>query len=287
MKFIDLHEDLYIYLTDPKLLGYPDGYTPLAFDVQSDDRHADIPSYKKSETIAVVSAAFPLDFKDKNKVVPLPFEFFEQVADWHAALVNKHSDLLLVTDKKHLHEAERSKKIGLILHTEGLGNITEPKCIRDLKKLNYKSISLSWNAENELCSTCESLVDEGLKPKGYEIVKAIIENGLILDLTHSSFKTQEDILNKFDYTKVMFSHCGIWNVYNFSQNIKLSVLEEIAKRKGVVGLTFLDYMVAGKEKGTINEFLKHIENSKEFSEALGIGTDFFGFKFNRGLTEIP
>lgn len=284
--FIDLHEDIQIYHQTPQLLGYDDAYQVPNFDLPDETRNADIPGYQSIGTRVVWATIFPYDLDGENKMVPLGIDQIGRKIEWYLEFVNAYPQFVLVTDQKSLSEAIAGDRIGLIIHMEGLGSITDPKDIDDLFEHGVRSMGLSWNHENFLCSTCESITDLGLKPDGDEIVRAIELNNIILDLTHSSFETQDMILDTFDHDSIIFSHCGIWEQHQFEQNVRLSIVEEIASRLGLVGLSFLDLLINGKENSRSVHLVRHAEYLRDYPLAAAVGTDYFGMKFRRGLSDV-
>ena len=286
MRMIDLHEDVQTYHFWPDLLGYEADVTHSPFDEAMMGRHADIPGYRQAGMTALITTIFPYEMVVNQGLVPVSIDQIKAWIEWYHGFVEKYRDFEIVTDTERLKNLRKKNKIGLILQLEGMGPVISGDILYELAELGVRSIGLSWNGENELCSTCASANDVGLKPKGREIVKAVIDNGLILDLTHSSFKTQDMILEEFDYDKIMFSHCGVWEVYPFEQNVRQSVIRELNKRRGVVGLTVFDLMINGENASTLDNFMKHVEVFKEFPAIAALGTDFFGFEFDRGLEGI-
>lgn len=282
---IDLHEDLQIYLTTPNLVGYPKDYLAPRYDQFSQDRQADLPAYRQVGLTALLASVFPYVKKDEI-LTPLNVKKISKLRDWYLRLTDQYPEFKVIFNKKAFKDLKKQKKIGIILHLEGLAQISSRKEVRLLSALGFRSIGLCWNIENDLCSTCSSQKDQGLKIKGQALVEEIMENGLILDLTHTSFKTQDVILGRYHYNKIIFSHGGIWEANHFEQNVRQTLIKELHRRGGLVGLTFFDLMINSEKGADSKDLLRHIKLAKDYPEVIALGTDFFGFEPERGLRDL-
>ncbi|MEP6597122.1 MAG: membrane dipeptidase, partial [Ginsengibacter sp.] len=147
----------------------------------------------------------------------------------------------------------------------------------------------------------------GLSKVGKLLVEWCLENGVILDLVHSTKETRQQvytILEKRREKKLMdrpviFSHSGVWelaapNMTNESDKLILPDAEELKKiksYKGVIGLILMNYWIIGIEEDNLfkrtNGLIHLIHTIQFIKDVLGdfenitFGTDLDGF------TQVP
>lgn len=286
MQFADIHEDILVYFEEPEMLDCDPTLTA-NFHTKHIGRHSDVESYIESNTKLVFAAVFPYAESKGGGFAPRPLHEIEKQIQTYHNLIAKHPEFQLVLTKSDLEKVlDQQGKVGIVIHLEGFGGITDPSLVKKMYGLGVRSAGLCWNTVNEICSHCEEEQDNGLSQLGHAFVQEIVNLGMVLDLSHASFKTQEDILNSFDYKKIIYSHSGVWEEYPFSQNIKAKQAKEVSSRGGLLGITFFDRAIRGKNEATVADYIKHLQKVSQYANSLAIGTDFFGFKNHRGLREV-
>lgn len=132
-------------------------------------------------------------------------------------------------------------------------------------------ISLTWNEENRFGGGAYAQ-EVGLKPDGKEILRWAERHGVCIDLSHTSDKLAEDILNETS-AKVIASHSNFREVCGSVRNLPSSLGLEVAKRGGIIGLNLIKPFIGSMSQ----DFLKHIEygHKLEIENSLALGADFF------------
>ncbi len=224
------------------------------------------------------------------------------------------------TEKKIilLHGLEGSHHLGRKLATtqDYLNNLQR------FKDLGVRILTLSHFFQNEVCDSAGGIPPGGAKLMGYakpvsqsdgltEVGKAVVhwcqENGMIIDLVHSTPETRAqvyEILNnraaKGDKIRpVVFSHTGIREVAakNMTSQDDLLILPDkaeiniIKRYGGVFGVILMNYWTIGKEDNSIfrkEKGIAHvIETMRFISDCTGsfdnisIGSDLDGY------TQVP
>ncbi len=101
---------------------------------------------------------------------------------------------------------------------------------------------------------------DGLNKLGRDIITKMNELGMVIDVSHSSDKTVEDVL-EISSMSIMASHSCARSLCDISRNLSDSLIEEIANRNGYIGVNFFP----GFLKKSINEqVMKNIEKNKEW-----------------------
>lgn len=145
-------------------------------------------------------------------------------------------------------------------------------------------------------------VPPGLSAEGHAIVEWCQENGMIIDLVHSSQETRTDIYAKLEARRssdlptvpVIISHSGIReNVavgMNSNDQLILPNLDELTKLfslDGMISILLMNYWTTGIEEDDLLSFDPGIKNILDTIETIhsrfnsydniGIGTDLDGF----------
>jgi microsomal dipeptidase-like Zn-dependent dipeptidase len=132
-----------------------------------------------------------------------------------------------------------------------------------------------------------------LTPRGEAVVRGLVENRILIDLSHMDPGGIEETLALLDEVDpdgsmpVISTHAG----YRFGKQQYMcdeEIILQIKRRKGVVGLIMAQHQlndgIRKKETTTLDESLevicRHIDKIAEITggyEQIGIGTDFDGF----------
>lgn len=158
-------------------------------------------------------------------------------------------------------------------------------------------ITLAHFYQNEITETVGGIPDDkkifgcfkgskeqhgGLSAFGKNMVTEILDRGMIIDLTHCTPNSREEIyeLNKSFKRPLVFSHTGVYAKNDKIMNPTDDEIKTIAKLGGVIGVIFMNYWLAKghKKKGIdlIVDTIKHIKD-KGGIDAVAIGSDFDGF----------
>jgi len=101
---------------------------------------------------------------------------------------------------------------------------------------------------------------DGLNKLGRDIITKMNKLGMVVDVSHSSDKTVEDVL-EISSMPIMASHSCARTLCDIPRNLSDSLIEEVANRNGYIGVNFFP----GFLKKSINEqVMKNMENNKEW-----------------------
>lgn len=101
----------------------------------------------------------------------------------------------------------------------------------------YRLVGLQHFFDNELGGSLHGEGNHGLTPFGREVVKAIVDKGLILDVAHSSPQVVTDVLEMTDIP-IVLSHTGLRSVCDVKRNIPDELMKGIAQSGGVIGIGY-------------------------------------------------
>ncbi|WP_204114922.1 dipeptidase [Shimia biformata] len=112
--------------------------------------------------------------------------------------------------------------------------------IENLQKLQdagYRLIALHHFFDNALGGSLHGEGNHGLSDFGREVVQAVVDRNLILDLAHSSPQVVRDTLEMTDIP-VVVSHTGVHSNCPVKRNYPDDLMREIAATGGVIGIGY-------------------------------------------------
>lgn len=149
--------------------------------------------------------------------------------------------------------------------------------IKYLKQLGFTIFGLFWSYENQFGCAHNSSYDTGLTNLGRAVVIECMKENLILDVSHASSKSTEEILNfasKYHHP-VIASHSNFLDCCSHKRNLLKDHALEIGKLGGLIGLSFVPEHIGGFEE-------THVLKQLDFALKIGlektvcIGSDFDG-----------
>lgn len=145
---------------------------------------------------------------------------------------------------------------------------------RRIGKLFY--VSLTWNFENRFGGGASTRV--GLKEDGKRLIDYLAQKNIAIDLSHASDDLAFGILDYIDKKRlqpnVIASHSNMRKVANLPRNLPDDLAKEIIKRKGVIGLNFIRFLVGRDSKANFCRQLEHLL-SIGGGASVAFGADFF------------
>ena len=148
--------------------------------------------------------------------------------------------------------------------------------LRMLYKLGLRAIQLVDNGRNRLCDgKAESQTKGGLTNFGISVVKEMNRLGMIIDVAHISTPGFWDVIEISDQP-IIDSHSNAYSIRNHLRNLTDEQIVAIAKKGGMIGLTFNSDMTADNEQPTSEDLIKHIDYIKKLVgiDYVGLGPDF-------------
>ena len=148
----------------------------------------------------------------------------------------------------------------------------------DLYNDGVRVITLNWSGIS--CIGGGWNTDEGLTNFGRTVVKKCIEKGIIIDLSHSSIKVQEEVLDLSENLLVspIFSHSNSYGICNHKRNIHDEIFTKLIKQNGVVGISLCPHHLNINGAADFKSILLHIEHFLRLDgeNHICLGCDFDG-----------
>jgi len=193
-----------------------------------------------------------------------PYRTIKKALMLYNALENKlfsTGNAVKVTSTIEMESALKKGKLACWLSLES-GHIIENslEILEFFQKLGVKCITLTHTKNTDWAdSSGAEPKHDGLTKLGRKIITKMDELGMVIDVSHSSDKTVEDVL-EVTSMPIMASHSCARAVCDIPRNLSDDLIREIANRKGYIGINFFP----GFLKKNINEQV--MKNIKKYSE---------------------
>lgn len=189
-------------------------------------------------------------------------------------------EFMLVTTQSELTtflemRAQGSQLIAGLIGTEGShaleGDINN---VQRLYDKGFRMMSLQHFFDNHLGGSLHGISKGGLTEFGIKVVKKIDSMPILLDVSHSSEQVVSDVL-KIAKHPLVVSHTGTHGHCATARNISDKLMQQIAKKGGVIAIGFWDAAVCDYSPNGIAKAIKAaIELLGE--DHVALGSDFDG-----------
>lgn len=169
-------------------------------------------------------------------------------------IIRTREDLArLLTDR-----AGGEQVLGMMLGSEG-GHPLEGELanLDVLYDAGFRLMGLTHFFDNELGGSLhgEGGSGAGLTEFGYQVVEAMMEKGMVIDLAHASPQMVEDVL-AIEGTRPILSHTGIQGHCDSHRNLDDALVKRIADKGGVIGIGYWADVVCGRTPADIASAIK-------------------------------
>lgn len=220
--------------------------------------------------------------------VYIPYEAVEEGAakvqleqiDIGRQIIEKYPDAFrLALTASDLEAAYGDGLIASMLGMEG-GHAIENSLgsLRAFYDLGVRYMTLTHNGTLDWADACcDDARHGGLTEFGREVVREMNRMGMIVDISHTSPATMNDVLDVAE-APVIWSHASARGVHDHPRNVPDQVLRRLPENGGVVMVTFVPGFLTSNDEATIADVADHIEHIADLAgiDHVGIGSDFDG-----------
>lgn len=272
MRLFDLHCDtLYKAVTENK-------------DLNSDDCHISVNKAKfLDKWVQCFAVWIPDDVTDEYAefLFDNGYKILKDNCKKYGIKLLNSFKQLDTTAKNHNKCCFLTVENGKLLHGK-LENIDK------LKKCNVKMITLTWNGDNEIGTGALTDKETGLTDFGFEAVKKLEENGIVIDISHASQNTFYDVASVCEKPFIA-THSNAYAVTYHKRNLTDEQFSIIRDKGGIVGINFYkEFLNNNANKASIYDILKHTEHflSLGGENTVAIGSDFDGCDLTKDIRGI-
>lgn len=272
MNYFDCHADTLTQIIKP---GDTLGVNSCDLDLERAGRFVE----RYTQIFAIWKDAMELDKED-------PDEHFFRIYDRAMAyLAEENRKIALCLSGEDMEKAHGQRKAAAFLAIEDLSIMGS--YVQRIREMGFRFAMLAWNYENVYGCGASFDQSKGLTSEGKDMVRQLLDQGIILDISHLSDQGAEDLFTMTD-RPIMASHSNVRAVQDVARNLRKDHLQELIRRKGIIGMNFYGRFVG--EQPDISGLLRHMDAVLEAGgeDVLAIGSDLDGCSgyFPEGITGI-
>jgi membrane dipeptidase len=196
------------------------------------------------------------------------------IAAW-SGFVGRNTEIFsLVGVADDLDRAKAKKKIAVIMGLQNADEFREVKDVKAFYQLGLRCAQLTYNTQNLLGSGSTERVDGGVTDYGIEIIKAMNEVGMLVDVSHSGDRTTLDAI-ELSPKPIAITHSNCRALNNHPRLKTDEAIRKLAAKGGVLGITGVRMFVKDREPTTIEDIVDHVDHVVKLVgiEHVGIGSD--------------
>ena len=148
-----------------------------------------------------------------------------------------------------------------------------------MAKARLRMIALTWNFENEIGYPAVGGEKKGLKPFGFELVRAMDAAGVRADVSHLNEAGFWDLMEKAELSPIA-SHSDCRWLCDVPRNLTRDQVRALIQRNGYIGINFYSNFLRADGPATLDDVVRHIDQICELGgeRVLGFGSDFDGIE---------
>jgi membrane dipeptidase len=196
------------------------------------------------------------------------------LAGWQGYAGRNSHVFSLVGTAADLDRAKVERKVAVIMGLQNSGHFRTPKDVKAFYQLGQRCSQLTYNTQNLLGSGSTERIDGGVSDFGAEIIKAMNEVGMLIDVSHCADRTTLDAI-ELSPKPIAITHSNCRALNNHPRLKTDEAIRKLAAKGGVMGITGVRNFVRGEEPTTVEHMADHIDHVVKLVgiEHVGIGSD--------------
>jgi membrane dipeptidase len=196
------------------------------------------------------------------------------IAGFRAWLAAHDDRFLLAATLADVERAKREGKLAVAFDLEGSVMLADdPAMVGLYRDLGVRQIHLAYNRDNSVAGGCHGS-DIPLTPLGRKVVEAINEAGLLMDCSHSGYRTSMEIMER-STRPVVFSHANPRALKSHARNIADDQIDACARTGGVVAINGIGIFL-GANDISVETLIRHVDYvaGRVGTAHVGLGLDY-------------
>ncbi|TCT10844.1 membrane dipeptidase [Paralcaligenes ureilyticus] len=198
--------------------------------------------------------------------------------------IAKSSHLALATNGAQIESARKQGRLAVIVGTQGSAMVDlDFHRLRTMARMGMRYFGLAYTGATLFADGCGERRDAGLTFAGEELIDAVNELDLILDLSHAGHRARAEGVVRARHP--VCTHSNAYTVNANDRNTRDETARAIGQKGGVMGVCGLPRSVRAADP-TLNDMLDHGEHwiRTVGVENVGLGLDFTeGYKAAKKL----
>jgi membrane dipeptidase len=174
-----------------------------------------------------------------------------------------------------IQEARKEGKISVVFSFQGTVPFERSVSLVELYyRLGVRQALMAYNQKNHVGDGCHERSDGGLSRFGIELVREMNRVGMLVDCTHTGYRTARDVFEVSD-APVIFSHSNPRVLTDHERNIPDDLIDACAGSGGVIGVNGVNIFL-GAGIVTPEVLFRHIDYivQRVGPDHAGIGLDY-------------
>lgn len=164
---------------------------------------------------------------------------------------------------------------GAMFSVEGLHNLEGDRDnVQVLFDAGMRMAGFAHFFDNEVADSAHGRGHGGLTDLGRDVVADLEELGVVIDLSHISSESMDEILS-IATRPVVVSHGGVRGTCDNNRNLTDSQIRAVADTGGVVGIGYWDTAVCGMTPAAVVDAIEHVISVAGIG-SVGLGSDYDG-----------
>lgn len=197
------------------------------------------------------------------------------MAQWNGFIASHPEWFIRVDDPADLASNRRDGRLGIMITTQNSDHFRTAADVTTFHRLGQRLSQLTYNVQNRIGSGFLEHNDGGLSIFGHEIVAAMQNVGMTVDLSHCADKTTMDGIAAAK-KPVVFTHAAARGLMpGYARCKSDDAIRALARNGGVMGIAFIRFMIRPEVPVTVEHVVDHIEYTIRLvgAEHVGIGSD--------------
>lgn len=201
-------------------------------------------------------------------------EAFQYLAAWQGFL-GAQSDLFsLVRAASDLEAAKSAGKVAVIMGLQNADQFQKVEDVAEFYRLGLRCAQLTYNSQNFIGCGSTDRVDCGVSDFGFEIIQAMNQAGMLIDVSHCGNRTTLDGID-LSPRPIAITHSNCSAIATHPRSKSDEAIKKLAAKGGVMGITGVRNFVRESEPTAISHLVDHIDHVVKLTgiEHVGIGSD--------------
>jgi membrane dipeptidase len=203
-------------------------------------------------------------------------ETLRNLGAWRRFITSR-DDLVLVSGAEDIVRAKVNDKLGLIFHFQGADPIeNDLDLVEAYHAVGVRMVQLTYNVRNRVGDGCEEKTDAGLSAFGADLVRRLNENRIVVDCSHTGYRTTMDALAQSSRPAV-FSHANAYGLHASPRNIRDDQIKAAAASGGLVGVNGFPGFLGTTPQPGMDRFVEHLDYMVERAgiDHVALGIDYY------------
>ena len=196
------------------------------------------------------------------------------MAAWQGYCGRNPNVFSLVGTAADIDRAKREGRAAVIMGIQNADHFRNAADVATFYGLGQRCSQLTYNSQNRIGSGATDRVDGGVSDFGAQIIKAMSDVGMLIDVSHSGPRTTLDAV-ELSSVPIAFTHGNCRALVDHPRNKTDEAIKALGAKGGVMGITGVRMFVSKTDPTNVGHMVDHIEHVAKLIgiDHVGIGSD--------------